>query len=129
MPAGAPPNLKRGGDRAMPSSALVVVGASARAEPVAPIWCMVPISAVPYLSRRPSVLTCTTFRRGWMSAGNHAAQRVKRRTPVLFDLGLATMVITPGESVRKAAIERFPAASGAGGGGPEGRRAGCGRLQ
>ncbi len=38
---------------------------------------------------------------------HHAAQRVRRRTPVLLDLGLATMVITPGEKVRQAAIERF----------------------
>ena len=32
---------------------------------------------------------------------HHAAQRVRRRTPVLFELGLATMVITPGETVRR----------------------------
>jgi glycosyltransferase involved in cell wall biosynthesis len=38
---------------------------------------------------------------------HHAARRVRRRTPVLFELGLATMVITPGEKVRRAAIERF----------------------
>src|SRR5665811_2077600 len=38
---------------------------------------------------------------------HHAAKRVRRRTPVLLELGLATMVITPGEKVRRAAIERF----------------------
>jgi glycosyltransferase involved in cell wall biosynthesis len=38
---------------------------------------------------------------------HHSAGRVQRRTPVLLELGLATMVITPGESVRKQAIERF----------------------
>src|SRR6516164_617180 len=44
----------------------------------------------------------------WMDEGwYHAADRVRRRTPVLFELGLATMVITPGEKVRRAAIERF----------------------
>jgi glycosyltransferase involved in cell wall biosynthesis len=44
----------------------------------------------------------------WMNQRWHrAAQRVRRRTPVLFELGLATMVITPGEKVRRAAIERF----------------------
>jgi glycosyltransferase involved in cell wall biosynthesis len=32
---------------------------------------------------------------------------VQRRTPLLLDLGVATMVITPGETVRKQAIERF----------------------
>src|SRR5213078_1056341 len=31
----------------------------------------------------------------------------RRRTPILLDLGLATMVITPSETVRKQAIERF----------------------
>jgi len=44
----------------------------------------------------------------WMSPGWHAgAQRVARRTPVLLEMGLATMVITPSESVRRQAIERF----------------------
>jgi glycosyltransferase involved in cell wall biosynthesis len=38
---------------------------------------------------------------------HRAAHRVRRRTPVLLELGLATMVITPGEKVRRAAIERF----------------------
>ena len=40
---------------------------------------------------------------GW----HHAAARVKRRTPVLLELGLATMILTPGEAVRKQAIDRF----------------------
>jgi glycosyltransferase involved in cell wall biosynthesis len=66
-----------------------------------------PDFAVPYLSRRPSVLTLHDLS-PWMDVRwHHGAQRVRRRTPVLFDLGLATMVITPGESVRKAAIRRF----------------------
>jgi glycosyltransferase involved in cell wall biosynthesis len=30
-----------------------------------------------------------------------------RRTPVLLDLGIATMIVTPGEAVRKQAIARF----------------------
>jgi glycosyltransferase involved in cell wall biosynthesis len=38
---------------------------------------------------------------------HHAADRVRRRTPLLLDLGIATMIVTPGESVRKQAIERF----------------------
>jgi glycosyltransferase involved in cell wall biosynthesis len=38
---------------------------------------------------------------------HHAAHRVRRRTPVLLELGLATMIITPGEKVRRAAIQRF----------------------
>ena len=35
------------------------------------------------------------------------AARVRRRTPRLLKMGLATMVITPTETVRRAAIERF----------------------
>ncbi|MGD0772426.1 MAG: glycosyltransferase family 1 protein [Candidatus Solibacter sp.] len=66
-----------------------------------------PDFAVPYLLRRPSVLTLHDLS-PWMNQRWHrAAQRVRRRTPVLFELGLATMVITPGEKVRRAAIERF----------------------
>jgi glycosyltransferase involved in cell wall biosynthesis len=66
-----------------------------------------PDFAVPYLSRRPSVLTLHDLS-PWMDRRwHHAAQRVRRRTPVLLELGLATMVITPGEKVRRAAIERF----------------------
>ena len=66
-----------------------------------------PDFAVPYFPRRPSVLTLHDLS-PWMDRRwHHAAQRVRRRTPVLFELGLATMVITPGEKVRRAAIERF----------------------
>jgi len=35
------------------------------------------------------------------------AERVRRRTPRLLRMGLATMIITPTEAVRRAAIERF----------------------
>jgi glycosyltransferase involved in cell wall biosynthesis len=63
--------------------------------------------AVPYLSRRPSVLTLHDLSPWMDQRWHHAAHRVRRRTPLLFELGLATMVITPGEKVRRAAIERF----------------------
>ena len=66
-----------------------------------------PDFAVPYLLRRPRVLTLHDLS-PWMDRRwHHAAHRVRRRTPVLLELGLATMVITPGEKVRRAAIERF----------------------
>ena len=66
-----------------------------------------PDFAVPYLKRRPSVLTLHDLS-PWMKSGwHHAADRVRRRTPLLLDLGMATMVITPGQTVRKQAIERF----------------------
>ena len=66
-----------------------------------------PDFAVPYLARRPSVLTLHDLSPWMDERWHHAAQRVRRRTPLLLDLGLATMVITPGEKVRRAAIERF----------------------
>jgi glycosyltransferase involved in cell wall biosynthesis len=66
-----------------------------------------PDFAVPYIPRRPSVLTLHDLS-PWMNPRwHHAAQRVQRRTPLLLELGIATMVITPGEAVRRQAIERF----------------------
>jgi glycosyltransferase involved in cell wall biosynthesis len=63
-----------------------------------------PDFAVPYIPRRPSVLTLHDLS-PWM--WRRAAKRVRRRTPVLLELGIATMIVTPGEAVRKQAIERF----------------------
>jgi glycosyltransferase involved in cell wall biosynthesis len=66
--------------------------------------------AVPYLHRRPSVMTLHDLSpwvdQGWMQK-NRGAERVRRRTPILLRLGLATMVITPSEAVRREAIARF----------------------
>ena len=81
-----------------------------------------PDFAVPYLLRRPSVLTLHDLSPWMDERWHHAAHRVRRRTPVLLELGLATMVITPGEKVRRAAIERFRSAAGARGGGAGSRR-------
>jgi alpha-1,3-rhamnosyl/mannosyltransferase len=36
-----------------------------------------------------------------------ATERVRRRTPVLLGLGLASMIITPSEAIRRAVIDRF----------------------
>jgi glycosyltransferase involved in cell wall biosynthesis len=63
--------------------------------------------AVPYLPFRPSVLTLHDLS-PWMDPKWHDhAARVRRRTPLLIGLGLATMIVTPSESVRQQAIERF----------------------
>ena len=66
-----------------------------------------PDFAVPYLARRPSVMTLHDLSPWMDERWHHAAQRVKRRTPVILDLGIATMIVTPTERVRKQAIERF----------------------
>jgi len=43
----------------------------------------------------------------WMDPRwHHGAKRVRRRTPLLLDR-IATMIITPGDTVRRQAIERF----------------------
>lgn len=63
--------------------------------------------AVPYVPRRPSVLTLHDLS-PWMDAAWHAdADRVRQRTPLLIGLGLTTMIVTPSEAVRKQAIDRF----------------------
>ncbi len=62
---------------------------------------------MPYVPRRPSVLTLHDLS-PWMDAAWHSgADRVRRRTPLLIGLGLATMIVTPSEAVRKQAIEKF----------------------
>jgi glycosyltransferase involved in cell wall biosynthesis len=63
--------------------------------------------AVPYLPLRPSVMTLHDLS-PWLNPDWHAqADRVRTRTPMLLRLGLATMVITPSDAIRRAAIERF----------------------
>ncbi|MEO8127185.1 MAG: glycosyltransferase family 1 protein [Bryobacteraceae bacterium] len=63
--------------------------------------------SVPYLALRPSVLTLHDLS-PWMDPRwHHAARRVRVRTPFLIRNGRATMVITPSETVRRQAIEKF----------------------
>ncbi len=63
--------------------------------------------AVPYLPVCPAVMTVHDLS-PWMNPAWHdGAGRVRRRTPVLLKLGLATMVITDCEAVRREVIERF----------------------
>jgi len=63
--------------------------------------------AVPYLPLRPSVMTLHDLS-PWMDPSWHAeSDRVRRRTPMLLRLGLATMIITHSEAVKRQAIERF----------------------
>ena len=67
-----------------------------------------PDFAVPYLPRRPSVLTLHDLSPWMDERWHHAAARVRRRTPVLLELGWRRWSITPGESgAARQAIERF----------------------
>lgn len=61
--------------------------------------------AVPYLPARPSVLTLHDLS-PWKE-GFTGSARVRRRTPLMLRAGIATMVITPSEAIRRTAIERF----------------------
>jgi glycosyltransferase involved in cell wall biosynthesis len=63
--------------------------------------------AVPYLPLRPSVMTLHDLSPWRHPEWQPDAGRVRGRTPVLLRLGLATMIITPTEVVRRAAIEEF----------------------
>jgi glycosyltransferase involved in cell wall biosynthesis len=63
--------------------------------------------SVPYLPVRPSVMTLHDLS-PWLDPNWHsAADRIRKRTPVLLRLGLVTMIIVPSEAVRRQAIERF----------------------
>ena len=63
--------------------------------------------SVPYVPLRPSVMTLHDLSPWLDPAWQTGASRVRRRTPRLLRAGLATMVITPTEAVRRAAIDRF----------------------
>ena len=63
--------------------------------------------AVPYLPLRASVMTVHDLSPWLHPQWQPAAQRVRNRTPVLLKSGIASMVITPSETVRRAAIDYF----------------------
>lgn len=108
MPPGAPPNLRRGGgprnsaERRWWLWGLEREGRRLHADVIHG-----PDFSVPYLRFRPSVMTLHDLSPWIDPRWHHDAARVKWRTPVLLGLGIATMVVTPSESVRKQAIDRF----------------------
>lgn len=63
--------------------------------------------SVPYLPLRPSVMTVHDLSPWLERAWQPQASRIRRRTPLLLRTGVPTMVITPSEAVRRAAIDRF----------------------
>ena len=68
--------------------------------------------SVPYIPRRPSVMTVHDLS-PWLTkeltkeTSRDASSRVRRRVPVLLRAHIPTMIITPSEAVRRAAIARF----------------------
>jgi glycosyltransferase involved in cell wall biosynthesis len=108
MPHNAPPNLLRGGG---PQNAAErrwwLWGLNRELGRLGADVIHGPDFAVPYLPFRPSVMTLHDLS-PWMDPRWHAAAgRVRRRTPLLLELGIATMVVTVSEQVRKEAMERF----------------------
>ena len=98
MPEGAPANLKRGGG---PRNAVErrwwLWGIDRELGRLDADLVHGPDFAVPYIPRRPSVLTLHDLSPWMDERWHHAADRVRRRTPVLLELGMATMIITPSE--------------------------------
>jgi glycosyltransferase involved in cell wall biosynthesis len=108
MPPDCPPNAKRGGaprnrlERFWWSWGLGRELGRSRAH----VFHGTDFSA-PYFARVPSVMTVHDLS-PWMDPGwHHGAARVRQRAPLLLGLGIAAMVVTVSEAVRRAAIERF----------------------
>lgn len=63
--------------------------------------------SVPYIPSRPSVMTLHDLSPWRADTRASTSDRIRRRTPLLLRLGLATKVITPSEAVRREAIRHF----------------------
>ena len=61
----------------------------------------------PLLPLRPSVLTLLDLSPWKNSEWHHGADRVRRRTPLLIQLRIPTIILTISEAIRKEAIEFF----------------------
>ena len=113
MPREAPPNLRRGGGPRNSSSAAGGSGACrANCAPAGgprsrPRFCRA------LLTGGPAFSPCTTFRRGWTALGTGRRHRVRRRTPIVTEMGLATMIVTPTNpcASRPSTFRLRPAAS------------------
>jgi len=107
MPTAAPPNLKRGGGpRNLMERRWWLWGIASELNRIGANLIHGPDFAVPYIPRKASVLTLHDLS-PWLNPEWQSAERVRHRTPLLLELGLATMIVTPSEAVRKQAIDRF----------------------
>ena len=107
-PAGAPVNLRcGGGPRNAAERRWWLWGLGREAARLQTDVIHGPDFAVPYLPQKPSVLSLHDLSPWMDQRWHHNAKRVRQRTPTLLRLGIATMVIVPGETVRKQAQTRF----------------------
>jgi hypothetical protein len=108
MPTPCPPNLKRGGGpRNAAERRWWLWGLGCEAARLGADLVHGPDFAVPYIPRRPSVLTLHDLS-PWMEPfQSYTSERIRRRTPVLLELGAATMIVTDSEAVRRQALDRF----------------------
>jgi glycosyltransferase involved in cell wall biosynthesis len=63
--------------------------------------------SVPYLPLRPSVMTVHDLSPWLHRKWQPDAGRIRNRSALLLRMGVATMVITPSETIRRAVIDRF----------------------
>ncbi len=63
--------------------------------------------SVPYLPLRPAVMTIHDLSPWRSETEARTSSRIRRRTPVLLGLGMAAMVITPSEAIRRETIAHF----------------------
>ena len=63
--------------------------------------------SVPYISRQPSVLTLHDLSPWMADFAIETSPRVRKRVPLLLRAHIPTMILTPSEAVRRAAITRF----------------------
>ena len=124
MPRGAPPNLEAGRRPAQRHRAPLVAVGPGRGNWTAwaPSVVHGPDFAVPYLPRRPSVLTLHDLS-PWMDpAWHHARRRVARRTPLLVGDGIGHHGGDPQRGGAQAGDGTLPPAAGARGGRAGSRR-------
>jgi glycosyltransferase involved in cell wall biosynthesis len=68
--------------------------------------------AVPYVPVTPAVMTLHDLSPWHDDLKNETSERVRRRTPWLLRLGLASTIVTPTESIRNEAIAKWNLAPG-----------------
>jgi glycosyltransferase involved in cell wall biosynthesis len=108
LPPGGPPNLKRGpGPMNAAERRWWLWGLRRELSRLAIDVFHGTDFAVPYLRSKPTVMTIHDLSPWRDETAEFTSERVRRRTPIVLGLGLATMVITPTEVIRRAAIERF----------------------